>query len=313
MRLGDLLIEAGLIDSQQLGLALDHQRSHDGRLGTTLVDLGMVNEAALAHVLASQLQIPSATPSSFEHASRLALQRVPVDLAVRHACCPVALDGNRLHLAMSDPTDTKAIRHLAQVSGCEVRPMVAPETLIAAAIARHYGGERPRRMGRASDEPEPRVTVADLAERLAAAASDGDAYDALLAFLCRDFARAALLTLRGGALAGLRAAGAALDAAALRAFSAGSTEVPLAARALAGGAPLVELDASGLGPLGPALAPTDGAVLALPLHQPGGAQSCAIAVGGGADTAHRKDEYAAAARKAELALELCDLRRRLLA
>jgi hypothetical protein len=313
MRLGDLLIEAGLIDAQQLQLALEHQRAHDGRLGTTLIDLGMVNEAALAHVLASQLQIPSATPSLIENAARLALQRVPADLAVRHACCPVALDGNRLQLAMSDPTDTKAIRHVAQVSGCEVRPLVAPETLIATAIFRHYGGGRPRRMGRAQAETAPRVTIADLAERLVLASSEGEVFDALLAFLCRDFARAAVLTLRGGALAGSRTAGALTDGAALRSFSSPAAEVPLVARALEGSAPIVENDATGLGALSATLAPPGGATLALPLRQPGGARACAVAVGGGADAAAREGEYAAAARKVEIALELCDLRRRLLA
>ena len=58
-KLGDFLIEAGLIDDMQLRAALAHQATGTGRLGSILIEMGFIGEADLTRVIAEKLRIPS--------------------------------------------------------------------------------------------------------------------------------------------------------------------------------------------------------------------------------------------------------------
>lgn len=145
-RLGELLVEAGAITHLQLSDALAHQRQHGGRLGTCLVELGLLDDKTLAQVLARQLSIPSATASQLERSDAAALKLVPPALAERLRAVPLRIDADKLWVVMADPTDPQAVGELARATGKKIRPMVAPELLVQYALERHYQVKRKPRV-----------------------------------------------------------------------------------------------------------------------------------------------------------------------
>jgi hypothetical protein len=145
-RLGELLIEAGVVTHAQLGEALAQQRTHGGRLGTNLVELGFVDEKRLASVLAQQLTLPSATAAQIDRCDPAALRLLPAEAADRLHAVPLREDTGKLWVAMADPTDQSALAELARLTRRTVRPMVAPELLIQYALERHYQVSRKPRV-----------------------------------------------------------------------------------------------------------------------------------------------------------------------
>lgn len=138
-RLGELLVEASLITEQQLRMALQAQLIYGGRLGTNLVELDFISERFLAGFLANKLQLPSASPDELEDVAEDALALIPGDKAQKYGVIPLALDKKVLHVGMIDPSDLAALDDLAFVTGCQIRPKVASEVLVVAALERHYG------------------------------------------------------------------------------------------------------------------------------------------------------------------------------
>jgi type II secretion system (T2SS) protein E len=145
-RIGELLVEAGVITKVQLAEALAHQREHGGRLGTNLVELGMLDEKALAKELAKQLSIPSATAAQIDRAEAGARKLLPGKLADRLRAVPIREDAGKLWVAMADPTDQHAVNEVSKATGKKIRPMVAPELLIQYGLELHYGVQRQARV-----------------------------------------------------------------------------------------------------------------------------------------------------------------------
>lgn len=146
MKLGELLVDSGVITREQLSSALSHQRQYGGRLGTCLVELGLVDEKTVAGVLAKQLNIPSASASQLEKCDAAAIKLVPAPMAERLRAVPIRPDGDKLWVVMADPTDQQAVGELSKVTGKKVRPMVAPELLVQYALERYYKVKRKPRV-----------------------------------------------------------------------------------------------------------------------------------------------------------------------
>lgn len=149
-RIGDLLVEAGAITHIQLSEALQAQRERGGRLGTNLIELGFIDEKKLAGVLARQLSIPSATSAQLDRLDAAALKRLGAKTAERLRAIPIREDKGKLWVAVADPTDPRVIEQLEKAVGMPVRPMVAPEMLLAQALEKHYGVARKPRAGKKS-------------------------------------------------------------------------------------------------------------------------------------------------------------------
>jgi type IV pilus assembly protein PilB len=142
MRLGEMLIEAGLIDSFQLNAGLAHQRNRGGRLGAALVKLGYLNEERLLSFLAEQ---HNCSRIDFRHLMipPEVLMQIPAEKARQYTVVPIEhreLAGCRgLVVAMSDPTNLMVIDSLQFLTGCRVRPAVASDASIRNAIDTYYG------------------------------------------------------------------------------------------------------------------------------------------------------------------------------
>lgn len=145
-RLGEILLERGLIDVDQLNSALAHQRQWGMRLGTALVAKGFIAEGMLTRVLSESLGIPMVDLSRVV-VDQHALQIVSRRLAEQYDVFPIALrqqpNGRRmLLLAMADPLNATAIDEIGFTTDTIVKPAIAQISSLEQAIRRHYYGQR---------------------------------------------------------------------------------------------------------------------------------------------------------------------------
>lgn len=145
-RLGELLIEAGIVSAQAVEQALSHQKITGHRLGDCLVELGLVQEGALLRFLAAEFK------TRFVSAEKLAqvkiapavLDRVPVRMAEKQDFIPIAIDQERkvLSLVMAEPQNESLLKEIAIVTEMnEVFAYVGIRSAIQAAIKKHYYGD----------------------------------------------------------------------------------------------------------------------------------------------------------------------------
>lgn len=141
-RLGDLLIEAGLISDTQLKAALNEQRKWGGRLGRTVVEMGFVTETAIGQVLANQLELPAIDLDTAELPAE-APSWLRLDLCERYGVFPVNINpgARTISIATSDPTNVEHLQALEFATNSKVLPTVATASAIERAIRRHYFGE----------------------------------------------------------------------------------------------------------------------------------------------------------------------------
>lgn len=137
-RLGDLLIETGMLTQEQLDKALTVQKGTGKRLGKVLISLGYLTEESMIEILEFQLGVPHVDISNTT-ISKEAVAAVPVSLAERYQVMPLKKEGKRLTLAMVDPTNFFAVNDVRMLSGCEVEPVIATEKQIMRAINNTYG------------------------------------------------------------------------------------------------------------------------------------------------------------------------------
>jgi len=135
-RLGELLLEAGIVDQKKLDEALALQADGRRRLGYLLLRMGSLNEEDLQKILAHQLDIPLIEIR--EYFDGKARKLLPRSICKRYAIFPLRLgEHNILDLAMVDPSDEEAIRITEQLTGKVVRINLARHSDIQTAISSH--------------------------------------------------------------------------------------------------------------------------------------------------------------------------------
>ena len=122
-RLGEVLIEAGLADSQDIEFALAEQRRRGGkRIGQILVEMNLVSEIDLSMTLAKKFQLPFVDLDTCS-INLLAVDELPREFIEKHKILPIDFDARTLTVAMGDPLAVDAIdsvRMLAKRLVCEV-------------------------------------------------------------------------------------------------------------------------------------------------------------------------------------------------
>lgn len=137
-RIGEILVDAGLLTNAQIEEALNVSRRTGARLGRTLVNMGIVTEEGIAQALAQQLGISSIPLAGIIIESQI-IKLIPEILARKHKVIPIVKEGNSLKVAMFDPLNVLAMDDLKKASGCEILPLVATESEIQKAIDQYYG------------------------------------------------------------------------------------------------------------------------------------------------------------------------------
>ncbi|MEK6667003.1 MAG: type IV-A pilus assembly ATPase PilB [candidate division NC10 bacterium] len=136
-RLGDLLVNEGLITQENLQRALVEQKGSNEKLGSILVRLGLIQEDQLIGFLSRQYGIPSITLTQLDIDPEV-VKLVPAQIAKKYEVLPVKRTGNALTLAMADPTNVFALDDVAFMTNLQVLPVVASQGAIRQAIERLY-------------------------------------------------------------------------------------------------------------------------------------------------------------------------------
>lgn len=137
-RIGDLLVESGLITSAQLQEALQKQKGSDMRLGDLLIHDGYITEQQKIEVLEFQLGIPHVQLYR-QKIDEKAVQLIPDTLAKKHQVLPLRIENGKLIVAMSDPLYYYAIDDLSLLTNFTIEPVIATKDELTRAINHHYG------------------------------------------------------------------------------------------------------------------------------------------------------------------------------
>ena len=139
--LGEMLVAANLIDEVQMQIALSEQKQTGKRFGSTLVDLKFIDENVLAAFLSKQIDIPCISLLHVEIPKKI-LRKLGRATALDCRAVPVRIAGDKLEVAMVDPTDHDVIEKLERVAEMPIVPLIAPESSVATMIERCYPEER---------------------------------------------------------------------------------------------------------------------------------------------------------------------------
>ncbi|MGV3622270.1 MAG: HD domain-containing phosphohydrolase [Archangium sp.] len=145
-RLGERLIEAGLVSAEAVDQALSHQKITQHRLGDCLVELGLIQEGALLRFLATEFKTRFVSAEKLAQAkiAQEVLDKVPVRMAEKQDFLPIAFDAERrvLSIVMAEPQNEALVKEIAIVTDmAEVFAYVGVRSAIQAGIKKHYYGD----------------------------------------------------------------------------------------------------------------------------------------------------------------------------
>ena len=136
-QLGELLIEAGVINQQQVDKALKAQKEKGGLIGEILVDLGFAKEEDIAQALTAQYGFPYLPLSNYEVSPDI-INIIAGRVAKQYVLIPIDKIGNNLTIVMSNPLNIQAIEDVELISGCSVQTFVSTSSDIKRAIEKYY-------------------------------------------------------------------------------------------------------------------------------------------------------------------------------
>lgn len=137
IRLGDLLIQQGLLNDEQLKFALDEQKRSGRKLGRIVVESGFVTEEAISKALAGQLRIPYIDLKLYSPRQE-SLKLLPEAQARRFRAVVLDEEGGKLRVGFVDPTDLAAYDEIVRITRRQIEPAVVGETQLLALIDRVY-------------------------------------------------------------------------------------------------------------------------------------------------------------------------------
>jgi type IV pilus assembly protein PilB len=136
-RLGEILVEMGIITEEQVQTALKVQKKEGGLLGAVLIKLEYVTDSDIAIALAKQDAIPYLSAQNCDVNVEV-LSFVEPLFALRHQCLPIDKIENVLLLLTADPTQYSVIEELEKKTGMDVQLFVGIEAELKQAIKRYY-------------------------------------------------------------------------------------------------------------------------------------------------------------------------------
>lgn len=141
IRIGDLLVEAGAITSEQLQEALTKQKEEGGMLGNIIMELGFISRELLITVLTTQMGIDYCEIRTVQIDENV-LNLVPKELVTKYKAMPIGFaedNANVLQVAMADPMDLMAVDDISIASGLQVEPLLSFEDDLDNVIGKNFG------------------------------------------------------------------------------------------------------------------------------------------------------------------------------
>lgn len=157
-RLGDILLQAGIITDRELETYLLKGKEDKKRLGKVLLDAGVITEIQLIDLLKLQLGVDYIDLTTYRIPTVMA-QVLPKNLAKKYTVVPVKIVGDSLYLAMADPLNFMAIEEVKKATKKRIIPMIAMESSAERAIRTLYGNEG---VNRAIDEMQKSIGIDEL-------------------------------------------------------------------------------------------------------------------------------------------------------
>ncbi len=137
IRIGDLLVQNGIITEQQLETALTAQKKTGAKLGNTLIELGFLSSKRFLEFLAEQLQISFVDLNHYQYDAEV-VRLLPETYARRYRAIVLSNWGGELLVGMADPTDIFAYDELVKILKCSIMLAVVRETDLLRAVDTVY-------------------------------------------------------------------------------------------------------------------------------------------------------------------------------
>ncbi|MFH1380356.1 MAG: type IV-A pilus assembly ATPase PilB [bacterium] len=141
-RLGDILIEVGIINQDQLQAALQAQKKQGGKLGSILISHGIITEDVLLAFLGKQCGVAYVSISEYGEIPLEAIKCVSESIARHQTLIPIAIEGDALTIAMADPLNVFATDDLRLITGRDINVVIASAKEINEAINQYYGNKQ---------------------------------------------------------------------------------------------------------------------------------------------------------------------------
>ncbi len=141
VRLGDVLVQNGVITEEDLQRGLERQKGSGRKLGETLVDEGITTEENIARALSKQFHYDMVDLQNTEIPQEI-LDLVPANVLKKHRAIPFEYSPdnmNVLRVAMSDPMDIGAMDDINIITNLQVEPVVATMGSVMLALDNYYG------------------------------------------------------------------------------------------------------------------------------------------------------------------------------
>lgn len=136
IRVGDLLVDRGMISPDQLSQALDYQRNSDGRklLGNVLVELGFVTSEQVMEAVADSYGLPFAKIDSSMIDTALT-ETLPLEFCEKQCVVPMFLVEGRLTVAVSDPANVFIAEEIGRLTDLQIQLVAATSDDIRGVLA----------------------------------------------------------------------------------------------------------------------------------------------------------------------------------
>lgn len=215
LKLGEALVKDSLITREQLKLALERQVIFGGRIGSNIVELGIIREKELAGFLGKFFKVPVADPVKLAAVEPETISCISKELAEKYRLVPYRKEKNRLYVAMLEPRSMQSIDELRFITGYEIIPHVVTELRLLYALEKYYGTERDLRyisiLGKEEEQEttpeESKEQLKKVKEEFADAKEKEEIIGILLNQSRRISSRAAIFILKGDKLSGWQARG----------------------------------------------------------------------------------------------------------
>jgi type IV pilus assembly protein PilB len=137
-KLGEILVQGGLLTQKQLEEALPFQKRSHLKLGQFLVREGIVNESQIVELVSNQLRLEKYRPENYSIDMDL-INLLPADLAHKYQVAPLQKNGLLLSIAMVDPLDINALDAIELMTNCEVEAIICSEQHLNNLLSSLYG------------------------------------------------------------------------------------------------------------------------------------------------------------------------------
>ncbi len=138
MRIGDYLVEKGLLTEENLMKVLAKQKESKGRMfGDVIIDMGLISDKDFAKALGEKMHVQYVDLDQVKFIPEV-VKKIPESVAKKYNLIATELNGRRLTVATNDPANFYIFEDVRMITGCEVKAVISTKSLIAKYIGRMY-------------------------------------------------------------------------------------------------------------------------------------------------------------------------------